>query len=104
MSDMLGARRNLEKAFYIYQAYAQRAIAEERYTSAIIFLQKALEIDPSNTSILIKLGKTYRVSGNTGRAIETFNRVLRILGWSSHPQVHEARQEIHELTVSEAAF
>jgi len=95
---VLTNRKKKERAFYVYQVYGKQAADEARHASAIIFYRKALELDPSNIGLLLKIADLYRITGERESSLETYRRVLRLSGWGSSVEAETARRAIHKLT------
>ena len=99
---MLPRRKTRERAFFVYQVYARDAMAEGRYKSAILFLLKAISLDPCNAGLLMRLGNAYERAGMTRDALRTYRRIITIMGWESSPLTDLARRAIHDLTAGRA--
>ena len=65
-----------------------------RLGDAITVWENALTIDPSDSFILLNLGKVYLERGNKTRALENFERYLRLRGDSLSTQ---ERREVEAL-------
>lgn len=57
---------------------AKRYFDEKRFSDAIETYEKALEIEPKNVGVLIKIGLSYRHLENYDKAIEYYDRALDI--------------------------
>ena len=64
----------------------------------MIFLHKALDLDPGNTGLLLRLASIYRAMGDTGQALDTYGKILKLLSWGNHPHAREARYSMHTIT------
>ncbi len=60
--------------------------AEDKMSRAIIAYQKSLEIDPKNFDVRTDMGSAYRYLGNTKKAIEEFQTVIRNV--PTHPNAY----------------
>ena len=57
------------------------ALEEQKYDAALIFLNKILELDPLNAEAKLCKGEIYhRCLQDYSRAVEQYNKVLRITG------------------------
>jgi tetratricopeptide (TPR) repeat protein len=63
----------------LYRLRYRMAMEEEKYDTALIFLNKILELDPGNLEAKLCKGEVYhRCLGDYGRAIEQYNKVIRL--------------------------
>jgi len=86
----------------LYRLRYKIAMEEERYDSAMIFLNKILEIDPINLEAKLCKGDIYhRCLGDYTRAIEQYNRVIRLTSDrqedTHHLRARAAMSEIMEM-------
>ena len=86
----------------LYRLRYKIAMEEQRYDSAMIFLNKILEIDPVNLEAKLCKGEIYhRCLQDYARAVEQYNKVLRITGDKESEAIHlrarAAMAEIMEL-------
>ena len=86
----------------LYRLRYKIAMEEERYDSAMIFLNKILEIDPMNIEAKLSKGEMYhRCLGDYTKAIEQYNKVIRLTSDrqedATHLRAREAMSEIMEL-------
>jgi len=73
----------------LYRLRYRMALEEMKYDSALIFLNKILELDPINAEAKLCKGEIYhRCLQDYSRAIEQYNKVLRITGDKSHEAIH----------------
>ncbi len=73
----------------LYRMRYRMALEEQKYDSALIFLNKILEIDPLNAEAKLCKGEIYhRCLQDYGRAIEQYNKVLRITGDRAAEALH----------------
>ena len=56
---------------------AQKFIQKGNYAKAIREYERAVEMDPNDLRVLLKLGEAYQKDGDVEGAIETYNRVAR---------------------------
>lgn len=86
----------------LYRLRYRIALEEERYDTAMIFLNKILELDPVNVEAKLCKGDIYhRCLGDYAKAIEQYNKVLRLTsdrqGDAIHVKARAAMSEIMEM-------
>ena len=65
----------------LYRLRYKLAMEEQKYDTAMIFLNKILELDPLNAEAKLCKGEIYhRCLQDYSRAVEQYNKVLRITG------------------------
>ena len=65
----------------LYRLRYRMALEEQKYDAALIFLNKILELDPLNAEAKLCKGEIYhRCLQDYARAVEQYNKVLRITG------------------------
>jgi len=65
----------------LYRLRYRMALEEQKYDAALIFLNKILELDPLNAEAKLCKGEIYhRCLQDYTRAVEQYNKVLRITG------------------------
>ena len=65
----------------LYRLRYKMAMEEQKYDTAMIFLNKILELDPLNAEAKLCKGEIYhRCLQDYSRAVEQYNKVLRITG------------------------
>lgn len=63
----------------LYRLRYKMAMEEQKYDTAMIFLNKILELDPMNLEAKLCKGDIYhRCLGDYPRAIEQYNKVIRL--------------------------
>jgi tetratricopeptide (TPR) repeat protein len=63
----------------LYRLRYKMALEEQKYDTAMIFLNKILELDPMNLDAKLCKGEIYhRCLGDYPRAIEQYNKVIRL--------------------------
>ena len=63
----------------LYRLRYRMAMEEEKYDTAMIFLNKILELDPMNLDAKLCKGEIYhRCLGDYDRAVEQYNKVIRL--------------------------
>lgn len=84
----------------LYRLRYKMAMEEEKYDTAMIFLNKILELDPMNLDAKLCKGDIYhRWLGDYPRAIEQYNKVIRLSGDDEvvRTRARAAMSEIMEL-------
>src|SRR3954465_11172807 len=68
----------------LYRLRYRMALEEQKYDAALIFLSENLELDPLNAEAKLCKGEIYhRCLQDYAKAIEQYNKVLRISGGGS---------------------
>jgi tetratricopeptide (TPR) repeat protein len=86
----------------LYRLRYKIAMEEEKYDTAMIFLNKILELEPMNVEAKLCKGEIYhRCLNDYTKAIEQYNKVLRLTsdrqGETVHLRARAAMAEIMEL-------
>lgn len=83
-----------DEALAIYRRHAMRALSEERWAAASIFLDRMLEVDPHNTEAWLMKGHVEQFCReNLETALACYRKVITLCGWDlSHPHAAKARQ------------
>lgn len=83
----------------LYRLRYRIAMEEERYDSAMIFLNKILEVDPHNAEAKLCKGEIYhRCLADFPKAIEQYNKVIRMTSDRQNDSVHlQARAAMSEI-------
>ena len=86
----------------LYRLRYKIAMEEQRYDTAMIFLNKILEIDPINVEAKLCKGEIYhRCLGDYPKAIEQYNKVIRLTNDrqedAQHLRARAAMAEIMEM-------
>jgi tetratricopeptide (TPR) repeat protein len=86
----------------LYRLRYKMAVEEQKYDTAMIFLNKILELDPMNVEAKLCKGEIYhRFLHDYTRAIEQYNKVIRLTSDRQQEPVHvrarTAMAEIMEL-------
>lgn len=83
----------------LYRLRYRVALEEERYDTAMIFLNKILEVDPLNLEAKLCIAEIYhRHLGDLGRAVDQYNKVIRLSATSSDDTIHRrARSSLNEI-------
>jgi tetratricopeptide (TPR) repeat protein len=83
----------------LYRLRYKMAMEEHKHDTAMIFLNKILELDPMNAEAKLCKGEIYhRCLGDYTAAIEHYNKVIRITNDRQTEPVHlRARQAMAEI-------
>ena len=83
----------------LYRLRYRIAMDEGRYDTAMIFLNKILEVDPVNAEAKFCKGEIYyRCMADYSRAIEQFSKVIRLTSGRENESVHlQARAAMSEI-------
>jgi tetratricopeptide (TPR) repeat protein len=83
----------------LYRLRYKIALEEQRYDTAMIFLNKILELDPVNVEAKLCKGEIYhRCLNDYGKAIEQYNKVIRLTTDRQDDAVHtKARAAMSEI-------
>ena len=84
----------------LYRLRYRMAMEEEKYDTAMIFLNKILELDPLNLEAKFCKGEIYhRCLGDYSSAIEHYNKVIRLSGTDEviHTRARAGMAEIMEM-------
>jgi tetratricopeptide (TPR) repeat protein len=86
----------------LYRLRYKMALEEQKYDTAMIFLNKIIELDPANVEAKLCKGEIYhRFLQDYGKAIEQYNKVIRLTSDRQAERVHvrarEGMAEIMEL-------
>ena len=73
----------------LYRLRYKMALEERKYDAALIFLNKILELDPLNAEAKLCKGEIYhRCLQDYAKAVEQYNKVLRITGSKESETIH----------------
>src|SRR4028119_2473325 len=82
----------------LYRLRYRMAMEEQKYDSAMIFLNKILELDPMNLEAKLCKGDIYhRCLGDYPSAIEQYNKVIRLSAGHDANVEHRARVAMSEI-------
>ena len=83
----------------LYRLRYKMALEEQKYDTAMIFLNKILELDPMNLEAKLCKGEIYhRALGDYDRAVEQYNKVIRLSADGANDTVHaRARAAMSEI-------
>ena len=83
----------------LYRLRYRMAMEEQKYDTAMIFLNKILELDPLNLEAKLCKGEIYhRCLGDYPSAIEQYNKVIRLSSDGQDDKVHtRARAAMSEI-------
>lgn len=83
----------------LYRLRYRIALDEQRYDTAMIFLDKILDLDPINVEAKLCMGEIYhRCLGDYSKAIEQYNKVIRLTSDRQTDMIHiKARAAMSEI-------
>ena len=83
----------------LYRLRYKMAMEEKKFDTAIIFLNKILELDPMNVEAKLCKGEIYhRCLNDYGKAIEQYNKVIRLTSAHESEQINtRARAAMAEI-------
>ena len=83
----------------LYRLRYKMAMEEQKHDTAMIFLNKILELDPMNVEAKLCMGEIYhRCLGDYPKAIEQYNKVIRLTNDRQSETVHvRARTAMAEI-------
>jgi tetratricopeptide (TPR) repeat protein len=83
----------------LYRLRYRMAMEEEKFDTAMIFLNKILELDPLNLEAKLCKGEIYhRFLGDYSSAIEQYNKVIRLAAAAEHDAIqNRARAGMAEI-------
>ena len=82
----------------LYRLRYRMAMEEEKFDTAMIFLNKILELDPMNLEAKLWKGEIYhRCLGDYPRAIEQYNKVIRLSAGADDTVTTRARAGMSEI-------
>ena len=95
-------RRNLREAAgeaYLYYRRGCLAAAEERYDDALVFVDKALDVDPAHLPARLLAAQIYdRGLGLFDEAVAAYRKVIALAGYDSEdPYCAAARRALDAL-------
>lgn len=88
-----------EELVSLYRLRYKMALEEQKYDAALIFLNKILEVDPSNVEAKLCIAELYhRHLGDLGRAVDHYNKVIRLTAGRPGDQIYRrARVSLTEI-------
>lgn len=86
----------LSDVIRVYRRHAARAISEERWPTAAIFLDRILDVDPRNTEAwLMKGAVAQHCTRDEHTAIACYQKVITLCGYDErHPHARRARRSL----------
>jgi len=83
----------------VYRSHAARAISEERWEVAEIFLDRILKVDPHHTEAWLMKGHLrHHCREDEQTAVDCYRKVINLCGpESSHPHAQRARTSLGRL-------
>lgn len=90
-----GIRRN-DSQIRVYRSHAARAISEERWDVAEIFLDRILDVDPGHTEAWLMKGHLrHHCRQDERSAVECYRKVITLCGNDSpNPHAERARTSL----------
>ena len=90
---------NRNELITLYRLRYRMAMEEEKYDTAMIFLNKILELDPKNLDVKLCKGEIYhRCLRDYPSAIEQYNKVIRLSATANDESVNaKARAAMAEI-------
>ncbi len=98
--DALGANEPASPDLIgVYRRHAARAISEERWAAAGVFLDRILEVDPRNLEAWLMKGHLHRFChGNEEAALACYRKVIVLGGYdTSNRHVRRAQRAQEQL-------
>ena len=91
--------RESEPQIRVYRSHAARAISEERWEVAEIFLDRILTVDPRHTEAWLMKGHLRQHCRSDERtAVDCYQKVIALCGVDSvHPHAQRARTSLGRL-------
>ncbi len=91
-----------ESAISVYRRHAARAMTEERWPAAEIFLDRIIEVDPRNTEAWLMKGLLrHHCKGDDETAVQCLRNVIVFAAHDSdHPHVQSARRTLGRILVA----
>ena len=82
----------------LYRLRYRMAMEEGKYDTAMIFLNKILEVDPMNVEAKLCKGEIYHRTADYPKAIEQYNKVIRLTSDKQNDSAHlRARAKMSEI-------
>ena len=101
ISNRLLSTLRTNELIALYRLRYRMAMEEEKYDTAMIFLNKILELDPLNLEAKLCKGEIYhRCLNDYSRAIEAYNKVIRLSAGADeaiHTRARAGMAEIMEM-------
>lgn len=88
-----------DEVMAVYRRHAMRAMEEERWAAAEVFIDKMLDVDRRSTEAWLMKGHVNQYCrGRLERALECYRHVITLCGWDrQHRHVRQARSAIDRL-------
>jgi hypothetical protein len=92
-------RNDQDSQIRVYRSHAARAISEERWEVAEIFLDRILKVDPHHTEAWLMKGHLrHHCREDEQTAVDCYRKVINLCGQeSSHPHAQRARTSLGRL-------
>ncbi len=90
------SNRSTQDVIRVYRGHIARALSEERWSSAEIFLDRILDVEPRNTEALLMKGYlNQHCLKDDEAALEHFRRVISLCSFDpQHPHVQQAKKSV----------
>ena len=97
--DSLPKTRISDSHIRVYRSHAARAISEERWDVAEIFLDRILNVDPRHTEAWLMKGHlSQHCREDEQMAVDCYRKVINLCGNdSAHPHAERARTSLGRL-------
>jgi tetratricopeptide (TPR) repeat protein len=88
-----------DRAIVVYRRHAARAISEERWNIAEIFLDRILDLDPNHTEAWLMKGLLRQHCRNDDEtALDCYRKVVVLCGYDGeHPHAKRARRSMSRI-------
>ncbi|MBW3563508.1 MAG: tetratricopeptide repeat protein [Acidobacteria bacterium] len=81
----------------LYRMRYEMALEESKFDSALVFLNKILEVDPRNLEAKLQIGRIHHLhTREYSKAIAEYNKVIRLAS-DDAPIRNQARSSLSEL-------
>jgi tetratricopeptide (TPR) repeat protein len=95
-------RRSSAGEARLYLQRALKAAAEERFDVALVFCDKALDVEPGNLGARLLAGRLYdHARHDVDRAVDAYRKVIALAGYDeANPYCAAARQALDALATA----
>jgi regulator of sirC expression with transglutaminase-like and TPR domain len=97
--DSSAKNGDLDSQIRVYRSHAARAISEERWEVAEIFIDRILKVDPNRTEAWLMKGHLrHHCREDEQTAVDCYRKVINLCGPdSTHPHAQRARTSLGRL-------
>ena len=90
---------SIRSQILVYRSHAARAITEERWDVAEIFLDRILSVDPHHTEAWLMKGHLrHHCRDDEQAAVDCYRKVITLCGYESdHPHAQKAQSSLTRL-------